>query len=156
MGRPVAKIRVDERMFTELIKGNQVSVESPIMRLSEETTKIDIILADIGYARMLDILENSLDDLSKTDASKNWENRKISSDFKEKELSEISDEDAIEVGKIIGWELTETVPLFVVKQKVGTFLSIGLEDKGFSYHPQEAFKAYQYLQSKNYKLPKYF
>lgn len=150
MVKSIAKIRVDETMFTELIKGNQISVESP-------SVKVDIILADIGYVRMLDILENSLDDLSKTDASKNWENRTISSDFKvEKELSEISDEDVIEVGKIIGWELTETVPLFVVKQKVGTFLSIGLEDKGFSYHPQEAFKAYQYLQSKNYKLPKYF
>lgn len=73
-----------------------------------------------------------------------------------KSLSEITDEDIIEVGKIIGWNITETIPLFIVKQKVGTFLSIGLDDKGFSYHPQESFKAYQYLQSKNYKLPKYF
>jgi hypothetical protein len=155
MEKAHARIRLDENMFTELVKGGQVTT------LFSPSIKVDMILADIGYARMLDILEKALDDLSKAGGSERFEGRKnyptmLSSATILKPLSEITEEDITELGKILGYVITDTCPLFVIEQKVGTFLSIDLDDKGFSYHPQEAFKAYQYLQSKNYKLPKYF
>lgn len=148
------KVRLDEKAFTALVKGE-------IVKAKNDFTEVQVILADIGYEKMLDILENALDDLSKTDGSINWKEKmkylvRTHLNARKIDLSEITDEDIIEVGKIIGWELTETVPLFIVKQKVGTFLSVSIEDKGFSYHPQEAFRAYQYLQSRGYKLPKYY
>lgn len=70
MEKAHARIRLDEKMFTELVKGDQVTIDSP-------SVKVDMILADIGYARMLDILENALDDLSKAGGSERFEGRKI-------------------------------------------------------------------------------
>jgi len=69
-------------------------------------------------------------------------------------LEQISDNDAIEVAKMFGYKETETLPLFVLKQK-GRSISERFIDKqyasinGFTY----IIKIYQYLQSKGYALP---
>ena len=63
-------IRLDEQMFTELVQGKMVVVEGDLV-------KVQIILADIGYTKMLDILENALDDLAKTGGSDRFEKVKV-------------------------------------------------------------------------------
>ena len=71
-----------------------------------------------------------------------------------KSLKDISDDDAIEVAKIFGYKETDTLPLFVLKQK-GRSISERFIDKqyasinGFTY----IIQIYQYLQSKGYALP---
>ena len=75
--------------------------------------------------------------------------------LKLKPLSVISSHHAIEVGKIIGYEIKDTCPEFVVREKGKTFCDILLTDKGFSYHPVESLLVYQFLISKGYDLPHY-
>jgi hypothetical protein len=71
-----------------------------------------------------------------------------------KSISFISDGDAIEVAKMFGYKETDTLPLFVLKQK-GRSISERFIDKqyasinGFTY----IIQIYQYLQSKGYALP---
>lgn len=68
MSKTQVRIRLDENNFTELIKGKEVTI-------IRDSVEVKIILADFGYARMLDILENSLDDLSKPGAFEEFGNR---------------------------------------------------------------------------------
>jgi len=141
MSKTQVRIRLDEENFTELVQGKQVAIE-------RDSVEVKMILADFGYTRMLDILENSLDDLSKTDGSKNWESRSESTiktfGIAPKELSELTEVDTIELAKLSGYDVdSKTHAVNSVKANLEHILKYNVP-------------AYQYLQSKNYKLPKYF
>lgn len=78
-----------------------------------------------------------------------------------KELSEITDEDAIEVAKMFpkdGYPINSETG----KRLVGGIFNISMKHNGcilaMMLFPRDlvVFKIYQYLQSKGYKLPKYF
>lgn len=82
-----------------------------------------------------------------------------------KPLSEITDEDAIQVAKILSWggdiiekRLAGNLPIGDTKEQwIKKSIRAGkacLLEKPF--YPNKHIKAYQYLQSKNYQLPKYF
>jgi len=142
-------IRLDENQFTDLALGKIVVIE-------RDSIKVQLILADFGYGRMLDILENALDNLSKTDGSKNWENRPILGG--KKHLSGITNEEAIEAAKAEG--------LVNATIKIQTHQYITLIDdtyefqiyfnghlsipKNNSLYDSRCIKAHQYLQSLNY------
>lgn len=68
-----------------------------------------------------------------------------------KPLLNLSETNYIELGKIIGWEITETKPFFVIKIKVNTFIECIMYDFGF-YKPSQIIKAYKYLENNGFAL----
>lgn len=68
-----------------------------------------------------------------------------------KALLNLSETNYIELGKIIGWEITETKPFFVIKIKVNTFIEGIMYDFGF-YKQSQIIKAYKYLENNGFAL----
>ncbi len=67
-------------------------------------------------------------------------------------LSKLKDEDAIEIGKLLGHTPTITRPEFVAKTKGKSFVEyIGYE--GLVCDPNTTISIFGYLQSKGYALP---
>jgi hypothetical protein len=67
-------------------------------------------------------------------------------------LSSITDEEAIEIGKMLGYTVTETRPAFVAKAKGKSFCEF-LEGGELMRAGVAVFEIHDYLRSRNFALP---